>query len=166
MKSIRFRFLVAALAVMLGAAVVHAQTADSSAPPSPHEHGMGMGMEGHEGHMMGFFAKYLDLTDAQRTQMKAVMHKEHATMKPLMQQVHQLDQQLRQYVEGTYDDAKVQALVSQQAQSLVQMKVQETRIHNELYQLLTPDQQAKMKDFEAQHEQRMQKHMQGAPSEE
>jgi protein CpxP len=166
MKSIRFRFLVAALAVMLGAAVVHAQTADTSSAPSPHEHGMGMGMEGHEGHMMGFFAKYLDLTDAQRTQIKGVMHKEHATMKPLMMQVHQLDQQLRQYVEGTYDDAKVQALVPQQAQSLVQMKVQETRIHNELYQLLTPDQQTKMKDFEAQHEQRMQKHMQGAPSEE
>ena len=162
MKSIRFRFLVAALAMLLGTAVVNAQTADSSSAPSPHEHGM----EGHEGHMMGFFAKYLDLTDAQRTQMKAVMQKEHATMKPLMQQVHQLDQQLRQYVEGTYDDAKVQALVSQQAQSLVQMKVQETRVHNELYQLLTPDQQTKMKDFEAQHEQRMQKHMQGAPSEE
>jgi protein CpxP len=166
MKSIRFRFLVAALAMMLGTAVVNAQTADSSSAPSPHEHGMGMGMEGHEGHMMGFFAKYLDLTDAQRTQMKAVMHKEHATMKPLMQQVHQLDQQLRQYVEGTYDDAKVQALVSQQAQTLVQMKVQETRIHNELYQLLTPEQQTKMKEFEANHEQRMQKHMQGAPSEE
>ena len=166
MKSIRFRFLVAALAMLLGTAVVNAQTADSSSAPSPHEHGMGMGMEGHEGHMMGFFAKYLDLTDAQRTQMKAVMQKEHATMKPLMQQVHQLDQQLRQYVEGTYDDPKVQALVSQQAQSLVQMKVQETRVHNELYQLLTPDQQTKMKDFEAQHEQRMQKHMQSAPSEE
>jgi Spy/CpxP family protein refolding chaperone len=164
MKSIRFRFLVAALAMMLGAAVVNAQTADSSAPPPMHEHGMGM--EGHEGHMMGFFAKYLDLTDAQRTQMKAVMHKEHATMKPLMMQVHQLDQQLRQYVEGTYDDAKVQALVSQQAQTLVQAKVQETRIHNELYQLLTSDQQTKMKEFEANHEQRMQKHMQGAPSEE
>jgi protein CpxP len=166
MKSIRFRFLVAALAMMLGTAVVNAQTADSSTAPSPHEHGMGMGMEGHEGHMMGFFAKYLDLTDAQRTQMKTVMHKEHATMKPLMMQVHQLDQQLRQYVEGTYDDGKVQALVSQQAQTLVQMKVQETRIHNELYQLLTPEQQTKMKEFEANHEARMQKHMQGAPSEE
>ena len=164
MKSIRFRFLVAALATMLGAVVVNAQTADSSAPPM-HEHGMGMGM-GHEGHMMGFFAKYLDLTDAQRTQMKAVMQKEHATMKPLMQQVHQLDQQLRQYVEGAYDDAKVQALVSQQAQTLVQAKVQETRIHNELYQLLTPDQQAKMKEFEANRETRMQQHMQGAPSQE
>jgi len=165
MKSIRFRFLVAALAVTLGAAISKAQTADAA--PSPmHEHEMheqGMGMEGHEGHMMGFFAKYLDLTDAQRTQMKAVMHKEHATMKPLMHQVHQLDQQLRQYVEGAYDEGKVQALVSQQAQTLVQIKVQETRIHNELYQLLTPDQQVRMKEFEANHDARMQKHMQGAP---
>jgi len=162
MKSIRFRFLVAALAVMLGAAIVNSQTADATAPPPMHGHGYGM--EGHEGHMMGFFAKYLDLTDAQRTQMKGVMEKEHSTMKPLMQQVHQMDQQLKQYVEGAYDEAKVQALVSQQAQTLVQVKVQETRIHNELYQLLTPDQQAKMKEFEANHEARMQKHMQGAAS--
>ena len=162
MKSIRFRFFVAALAVTLGAAISKAQTADTSAP-APHEHAMhdhGFGMEGH---MMGFFAKQLDLTDAQRTQMKGVMQKEHATMRPLMQQVHQLDQQLRQYVEGAYDETKVQALVSQQAQTLVQAKVQETRIHNELYQLLTPDQQAKLRELEANHEARMQKHMQGAP---
>ncbi len=160
MKSIRFRFFVAALAVTLGAAISKAQTADA---PAPHEHAMhdhGFGMEGH---MMGFFAKQLDLTDAQRTQMKDVMQKEHATMRPLMQQVHQLDQQLRQYVEGAYDETKVQALVSQQAQTLVQAKVQETRVHNELYQLLTPDQQAKLKELEANHEVRMQKHMQGAP---
>jgi periplasmic protein CpxP/Spy len=158
MKSIRFRFLVAALAVMLGAAIAKSQTTDSAPPPPMHEHHFGM-----EGHGMGFFAKYLDLTDAQRTQMKAVMHKEHATMKPLMQQVHQMDQQLKQYVEGTYDEAKVQALVAQQAQTMVQLKVQETRVHNELYQVLTPDQQAKMKEFEANREARMQKHMQSAP---
>jgi len=157
MKSIRFRFLVAALAVMLGAAIAKSQTADAAAAPPMHGHEFGM-----EGHKMGFFAKYLNLTDDQRAQMKAVMHKEHSTMKPLMQQVHQMDQQLKQYVEGTYDEAKVQALVSQQAQTLVQVKVQETRIHNELYQLLTPDQQAKMKEFEANHEARMQKHMQSA----
>lgn len=157
MKSIRFRFLVAALAVTLGAAIAKSQTADSTPPPSMHEHGFGM-----EGHRMGFFAKYLDLTDAQRSQMKAVMHKEHATMKPLMQQVHQMDQQLRQYVEGTYDEAKVQALVAQQAQTMVQLKVQETRVHNELFQLLTPDQQARMKEFEANREAHMQKHMQNA----
>jgi Spy/CpxP family protein refolding chaperone len=160
MKSIRFRFLVAALAVLLSAAIAKSQTAaDSTPPPAMHGHEFGL-----DGHMMEFFAKYLDVTDAQKTQMKAVMQKEHATMKPLMQQLHQMDQELKQYVEGTYDEAKVQALVTQQAQTLVQVKVQETRIHSELFQMLTPDQQTKLKEFEANREARMQQHMQNAPA--
>ena len=157
MKSIRFRFLVAALAVMLGAAIAKSQTADAAAAPPPHEHAMGM-----LGHMMGFPFKQLDLSDAQREQIKAVMQKEHPAMKPLMLQLHGLHHQLKQYSEGTYDEAKVQALVAQQSQTLVQLKVQETRIHSEIYQLLTPDQQTKLKEIEANHEAHMQKHMQGA----
>ncbi len=123
-------------------------------------HGHEFGM--HE-HMMGFFSRALNLTDEQKTQMKAIMQKEHPTMKPLKQQEHQIDQQLRQYVEGTFDPAKVQALAAQKAQVQVQLTVAETRVHNELYQLLTPDQQAKLKEMEANHEARMQKHMQEAP---
>jgi len=162
MKSIRFRFLLAALAVTLSAAISNAQSTESAPPPQAmHGHEFGM-----EGHVMDFFAKYLSLTDTQRTQMKAVLQKEHATTKPLRQQAHQLDQQLIPYVEGTYDEAKVQALVAQQAQTLVQLKVQETRIHNELFQMLTPDQQAKAKEFIANREAHMQQHMQnGAENE-
>ena len=160
MKSIRFRFLVAALAVTLGAAVSKSQTTDSTPPPR-HEHGHGFGMEGHQ---LEFYAKYLGISDAQRAQMKEVLHKEHSTMKPLMQQMHGMDQEIKQYVEGTFDEAKVQAVVSQRAQTLVQLKVQEARIHNELYQLLTPDQQTKLKEFEANREARMQKHMQSTPT--
>jgi protein CpxP len=155
MKSIRFRLFVAALAVMLGGVIAKAQTADTPPP-----------MRGHEFSMrgpMGFFGKYLNLSDEQRAQMKAVLQKEHATLKPQMQQLHQMEQQLKQYEEGTYDEAKVQALVAQQSQTLVQLRVQETRIHNELFQLLTPDQQAKMKEFEANRAARMQQHMQDAP---
>jgi len=143
MKSIRFRFLVAALAVMLGAAIVNSQTADATAPPPMHGHGYGM--EGHEGHMMGFFAKYLE-SDRRTAHPNERRHGERALHNETADAAgYQMDQQLKQYVEGTYDEAKVQALVSQQAQTLVQVKVQETRIHNELYQLLTPDQQAKMR---------------------
>jgi periplasmic protein CpxP/Spy len=159
MKSLRFRFLVATLAVMLAAAMGQAQTADTAAPPPPHGHEFGM-----IGPMFGFYAKQLDITDAQRTQMKSVMQKEHATLHPLMQQMHQLESQLKQYEEGTYDAAKVQALVAQQSQTLVQLKVEETRIHNELYQLLTSDQQAKLKEIEANHEARMQERMQNPPA--
>jgi len=155
MKSIRYRFLVAALAVMLGSAIAKSQTADAPPPPPMHGHGFGM-----EGHMMGFWAKSLNLTDDQKAQMKAVMHKEHSTMKPLMLQLHQMDQQLKQYEEGTFDQAKVQGLVAQQSQTLVQVKVEEARIHSEMYQLLTPDQQSKLKELEANREARMQQHMQ------
>jgi protein CpxP len=161
MKSIRFRFLVAALAVMLGAAMAHSQTADAAAPPA-HEHGVGM-----LGHMLEFPFKELNLSDAQHEQIKALIQKEHPAMKPLMMQLHGLQQQLKPYSEGTYDEAKVQAIVAQQAQTLVQMKVQETRIRSEVYQLLTPEQQTKLKEIEANHEARMQQHMQSAgPSQE
>jgi Spy/CpxP family protein refolding chaperone len=154
MKSIRF--LVAALAVLLGSAIAKSQTAD--APPPPPMHGFGL-----DGHMMGFFAKYLDVSDDQKSQMKAVLQKERPTLQPLLQQVHQMEQQLKPYEEGTYDAAKVQAAVAQQSQTLVQLKVEETRIHNELFQLLTPDQQSKLKEFEANRAARMQQRMQNAP---
>jgi Spy/CpxP family protein refolding chaperone len=154
MKSIRFRFLVAALAVMMGSVLAKSQTTDATPAPPVHEHEFGMGH-----HMMGFMAKKLNLTEDQKGQMKAVFQKEHPAIKPLMQQQHQIDLQLRQYVEGTFDQAKVQALAAQKAQIQAQLTVQETRIHNELYQLLTPDQQSQLKQMEARHEARMQQRM-------
>jgi protein CpxP len=162
MKSIRFRLFVAGLAVMLGTALAQSQTTDTTPPPPGHR---GMhGALGMDGHMMEFYAKFLNVTDEQKTQMKAVLQKERPTLQTAMQQLHQMDQQLKQYEEGTYDEAKVQSLVAQQSQTLVQLKVNETRIHNELYQLLTPDQQSKLKEFEANRAARMQQHRQNAPA--
>jgi protein CpxP len=92
--------------------------------------------------------------------MKAIMEKEHPAMKPMFQQERQIDQQLRQYVQGTYDEAKVRALANQKAQIEAELTVSHTRVHNQMYQLLTPDQQSKLKEMEANHEARMQKHMQ------
>jgi Spy/CpxP family protein refolding chaperone len=161
MKSIRYRLLIAAMAVLLGSTIAKSQTA-ADAPPPPPMHGHGYGMAG-EGHPMGFFAKALNLTDEQKAQMKTIMQKEHPTVKPLMQQQHQIDLQLRQYVEGTFDPVKVQALAAQKAQVQAQLTVKETRVHNELYQLLTTDQRAQLKEIEANHEARMQRHTQEAP---
>ena len=156
MKSIRIRLLVAAMAVVFAAAVAKSQSADTQAA-AMHHHEFGFGH-----HMMGFFADYLNLSDAQQTQMKAVIAKEHATLKPLVQQLHETHQQLRQYEDGAYDEAKVRAVAAQESQTLTELTVQKTRIHSELFQMLTPDQQAKMKEFEANREARMQKHMQNA----
>ncbi len=159
MKSFRFRLLIAAMAVLFVSAIAKSQTAADAPPPPPmHVHGYGM-----EGHQMGFFSKALNLSDEQKAQMKTIMQKEHPAMKPLMQQQRQIDLQLRQYVEGTFDPAKVQALAAQKAQLQIQVTVAETRIHNELYQLLTTDQRTQLKEMEANREARMQRHMQEAP---
>lgn len=163
MKSIRFRLLIATMAVLLASAIGNAQTSDdaTTAPPPMHGHSHAYGMHDH---MMGFFSKALNLTDEQKTQMKAIMQKEHPAMKPLMQQEHQIDTQLRQYVEGTYEEAKVRALAAQKSQVQVELTVAHTRIHNELYQVLTTEQRAQLKEMEAKHEARMQAHMHDAPA--
>jgi periplasmic protein CpxP/Spy len=159
MKSLSFRLLIAALAVMLGTALAKSQSADAAAPtpasvPAMHHHGYGMG------HRWGFPARALNLTDDQKAQMKAIMQKEHPAMRPLFQQSRQIDLQLRQYAEGAYDEAKVRALAAQKSQVDVELAVQRTRIHNEMFQVLTADQQAKVKEFEARREARMAAHMQ------
>ena len=158
MKTIRTRFLIAALVVVFGTVLANSQTAADAPPPLPmHGHEFGMF------HMVGFFAKNLDLTDAQKAQMKEIIEKERPTVQPLMEQSHQIEQQLHQYEEGAYNEAKVRSLASQQSKVEVELTVQRTRIHNELYQLLTTEQQAKLKELETQHQARMQQHMPDAP---
>jgi periplasmic protein CpxP/Spy len=158
MKTIRFRLLVAALAVVMGTALAKSQTAADAPPPPPPGHG-DFGMF----HMIGFFAKNLDLTEDQQTQIKSIIEKERPTLKPLMEQSHQIEKQMHQYAEGTYNETKVRALATQQSKVELELSVQRTRIHNELYQVLTSDQQAKLKELEANHEARMQQHMQDNP---
>ncbi|MGP0019812.1 MAG: Spy/CpxP family protein refolding chaperone [Candidatus Sulfotelmatobacter sp.] len=159
MKSFSSRFLLAALAVLLGSYLANAQTADATTPPPMHGHEFGMGGE----HMMGFFARQLNLTDDQKTQMKTIMHTAHPAMKPLFEQQHQIELQLRQYVEGNYNDAKVRALAAQKAQIDVELTVAQTKLHNQLYQLLTPDQQSQVKELEANREARMAERADQAP---
>ena len=163
MKSIHFRLLVAGLAVLMGTAIANSQNSDAAPPPPPmHGHRMGM-----DQHMLKFMTAKLNLTDAQQEQAKALMQKETSGMKPMFQQSRQIEQQLHQYAEGNYDEAKVRTLATQKAQLEVEMTVQRTRLHNELYQLLTPDQQSKLKEIEATHQarmhQRMRKHSPDAP---
>jgi periplasmic protein CpxP/Spy len=159
MKSILSRLLIAAAVVLLSTAFIQSQTADD-APPPPPMHG-----HGHQfmGGPMGFFAKNLDLTDAQKAQMKTIMQKERPASKPLFTQLRQNEQQLRQYEEGSYDEAKVRTLAAQQAQIQTELTVQRTRLHSELFQVLTPEQQTKMKEMEASRAARIQARGHQAP---
>jgi Spy/CpxP family protein refolding chaperone len=154
MKFNRFRILIAGLAVTLMAAVGFSQTVVKAAGPGHRGGGFG-------GPMMGIYADYLDLTDAQRAQMKDIMTKEKPTIQPLMKQLAESHKQLRQLESaGAFDEAKVRAIATQQAQTMTELTVQKARIKSEMMQVLTPDQKDKMAKFEARRQARFQKHFQ------
>lgn len=148
----RMKLLSGLLAVFLVATVAFGQTVVKA---SQGRHGGGMGR------MLGFNADYLDLTDAQRAQMKDILTKEKPTIQPLMQQLAQGHQQMHQLESAdTFDEAKVRALATQQSQTMTELMVQKARIKSELVQLLTADQKAKMAKLEARQQARFQRHFQ------
>jgi protein CpxP len=152
MKSTRNRVIVGVLAGLLLTTLVVSHSV--KAAQEMHGHGM------FGGHMVHFFTEYLDLSDAQQAQVKQIMAKDKPALQPLMQQMHQNHQQMRQLIEsGAFDEAKVRALASQQTQTMTELTVQKARMESDLYQVLTADQKTKLDKFLDRHEQRMSQHM-------
>lgn len=83
----------------------------------------------------------LGLSDAQKTQAKAIFDAEHQAAKPLFQQVRTLRQSLRKAVTtGTGD---IDQLSSQLGTVTGQLTAIRTKAMAQFYALLTPDQQTK-----------------------
>jgi Spy/CpxP family protein refolding chaperone len=157
MRPVQLRILAAVLSVGLMATLSFGQTA-------VHRAGFGHRGGGFE-NMLGMMGDYLDLSDAQRTQMKAILAKEKPTIQPLMQQLAQGHQQMSQLEQaGTFDETKVRTLATQQSQTLTELMVQKARIKSELMQVLTPDQKTKLAAFQAKRQARFQRHFQQAPA--
>jgi protein CpxP len=119
---------------------------------------------GHRGdpgeHMLGFFSDYLDATDAQRAQARQILDTERPKLKPLMEQMAEGHRQMSALVsDGNFDEAKVRALASQQAQAMTELMVQKARIHAQMVALLTPEQKAKLTKFMERRQHHMRDHM-------
>jgi protein CpxP len=155
MKSTRIRIITIGAAVILAVAAAIAQ--------GMHGHG---GPDGEFHHMLGFFTHYLNLTADQQTQAKAIWEKEKPAIEPLKQQMRKYHADLRALENaGPFDEAKTRALITQNAQNMIEMQVQHSRIKSEMIQVLTPEQKAKLAAFEAKHESHMHSHADAAPSE-
>ena len=113
--------------------------------------GMGFGLPLHQ----------LNLTDDQRAQIKTIFQNEKGNMKPLMQQEMAAHQQMMQLITtGAFDQAKANAIATQEAQTHAQIQVEHAKIASQIYQLLTSEQKTQIADIMAKHQQRMQEHMQ------
>ena len=152
MKSKAGQILAVALAVGLAGVMAFSQNAKVTGG-------------GHGNHMLAFFTDYLDLTDAQQAQIKAIMTKEHPVMAPMLQQLAETHTQLRQLEEsGSFDEAKARSLAAQQSQTLIDLIVEKSKMKAEMVQVLTPEQKAKLQKMESRHEQRFLEHLEGPPA--
>ena len=156
MKRNKLAMVFAGLALLLVAGFALSQDPGMGMGPGPGHHGGG------GEHVLGFFTKALNLTDAQQAQIKQIMEKEKPTLHPLMIQEGQAHQQMMQLVtSGKFDDTQAQAIISQEAQTHSQIELEHARMMSQAYQILTPDQKAKFAEMQAKHQQRMARHMEG-----
>jgi protein CpxP len=144
MKSKFWMVAVAMLALILGgvAIVSYAQESATSSQKVWRGHHSRMG------HMM----RELNLTDAQKAQVKEIFQANKATGLPLIQQMAANKKaMLEATANGAYDQAKIQQLATQQAQLMSQLVVQKQAIRHQIYtQVLTSDQRAKAEQLRAQ----------------
>ena len=105
------------------------------------------------GHRGGFgrLAKKLNLTDAQKEQVKQIMEASKAKIQPLKENMKSIHQQMEAATaDGKFDEAQVQALATQQANIMAQMIVEKERIKSQFFAILTPEQQAQAKQLKEQ----------------
>ena len=103
----------------------------------------GHGMRG--GFMGGRFAEKLNLTDAQKEQMKQIKTKFHESTKALRGESRGgKGHGFELFNGGTFDEAAVRAAAQARANKHVEMEVARARMMSEMYAILTPEQKTQL----------------------
>jgi protein CpxP len=126
--------------------------ADEGRGPGGPGHGR-MGRHGRHGFRGDF--RGLDLTDAQKAQLKSMHEQQREAMKPVMEQQRQLRQQIREALESANPDAARIGQLEIQAHRLrQQMKAEHEKMREAFVNILTPEQKAQFEKRRLEREQR------------
>ncbi len=108
------------------------------------------------GRFLQHMADMLDLTDAQQAQIKQLWQGEQPTIMPLVKQLADAHKQMLAVTAGgKFDEAQVQGIANQQAQTIVQLIVEKQKLQSKVYAVLTPDQRVKLERLQQRHMARM-----------
>lgn len=95
-------------------------------------------------HMLAVMARHLELTDAQKADIRTILTDERSVIQPLVHQLLENRRSLQTVTAGgQFDETQVRAIAEKQAQVLAQLIVEKERVKSEVYQVLTPEQQAR-----------------------
>lgn len=117
--------------------------------------GMGQGEKMRGGgpeQMIEHISRELNLTDAQKEQVKAAFESMRATEEERHAKLDEIRKQIEAATaNGQFDEATVRTLASQQAQLQADSMVDHLRMHAKLYSLLTTEQKAKADQMMKMH---------------
>jgi protein CpxP len=127
----------------------------------------GFGRPGMRGRMGTPLFSQLQLSDAQRSDLRDIFTHSRETMRPLMQQLREKQTALRQSSEGNFDESAVRAQAQDIAGIQAQLIVARAHIRNQVLGVLTDEQKARLSELRAERMQQFREWRQqhSAPSE-
>jgi len=124
----------------------------------------GPGGPGRRGFDAGFALGQLNLSDAQKQQVQSIMQQHRQQSQPVMQRMQQAMQAQRAAIdEVPVNEAAVRQAAAALAQVEADMAVEQARMHADIFNILTVEQQQKAKQLEAQAQSRAKERRQRAP---
>lgn len=141
-----------ALAATLAVPFAVAQTTDD-APRAKRDRGGRFERHGGRGGLMGF--RNLDLTDAQKEQIKQIHENHRQALAPIREQIRQKRQEMRQASEGgAFNESLVTQKLTEIAPLEAKLMAERHRLHQETMSVLTAEQKTKLEQQREQFKNR------------
>lgn len=146
------------LRIVIGSALVAALigggaavSAQGPGPRGPHGHGpRGFGPRA------GLALEGVDLTDAQRQQIRQLREQHRDQTRSLVDRIHKAHEAQRQALATMpFDEARIRAAMQELGEAQTELAVQNARLQSEIYALLTPQQQEQIQKRRAERQARM-----------
>ena len=150
-------------AVALAAALMMTVAAFAQhGPGGPHGPGGHRGAGGPGGSLLDHFSQALNLTDAQKAQIKQLEDGFKESTKGLHEQLVKADGggPFEALKDGAFDEAAVRAAAQARANLHVELEVAHAKFFSQIYAVLTAEQKAKLAEL---HKQMEEHHRQGPP---
>jgi len=141
----RLRWLSAAVAVvtLLAGGLVYAQGPRGGGPGGPGARGFGLPL------------RELQLTDAQKEQVRQIRSRHQAQMREAMTRLEAARRTQRKAVETVpADEAQITSLTQDMVQAEVDAAIQTSRLNSEIWTVLTADQQVQLRTLREQRQAR------------
>lgn len=108
---------------------------------------------------LGRLDGYLDLTEAQRAQIKTILEAERPKLQPLVLQTATMHKAIVEATAtGEFNEAQIRALATRQGQNVASLIVEKERVKTQIYQVLTPEQRTKLEQLRQRFETRVREH--------